>query len=263
MLPLVSVLITTYNRQNLLARCIESVLQQTYPNLEIIIVNDCSTDNTQNLLSQYTSSYKIIKSVTNVRRSGNSFSRNLAFANSSGPYIAFLDDDDYWINSDKIKLQVDYLITHSLHTISCTQIYTHGTHGFDIHPIRLPTDMRFQLLQGNEVIHNSTVLLHRDLLIESKGFDENLSRGIDSELFRRLLFRHGCTFSLLLIPTTFYETSGLRITTSRSIKSIITLCFCNIYIILKYWRELLFSPKALSIRLANLIRQPLFLICNL
>src|SRR5690606_5297620 len=96
--PLVSVVIPTFNRALLLKRCISSVIDQTYQNWELIVVDDGSTDGTSDLLEMYISSDKRVKYFKrpNNRKKGANSCRNIGIKKSNGQYIAFLDSDDEW-----------------------------------------------------------------------------------------------------------------------------------------------------------------------
>jgi len=111
--PLVSVVMTSYNRSKLINRAILSVINQSYQNWELIIVDDASTDNTPTILKEWTNKEKGIKVVINKknlwRQYGLSPNLNKGIDLSKGKYIARLDDDDYWIDKDKIKKQVEFL----------------------------------------------------------------------------------------------------------------------------------------------------------
>lgn len=91
--PLVSFVIPTHNRANLLKECLDSILNQTYKNIEAIVVNDRSSDNTINLLTEYCSRYKNFYWFNNEGEGGNA-ARNLGILKANGEYIAFMDDDD-------------------------------------------------------------------------------------------------------------------------------------------------------------------------
>ena len=96
-----SVIIPTYNAAQTIARAIDSVLAQSYPNYEIIVVDDASTDNTREILeSNYTLNIRLIQKVTN---GGGSVARNTGMDVATGDYIAFLDADDAW-HKDKLML---------------------------------------------------------------------------------------------------------------------------------------------------------------
>lgn len=111
MTPTVSVIIPTYNRANLLERAIRSVLSQTYRDFEIIVVDDASTDNTQEMLKERFKQeidygmLRIIRNETSLERSR---SRNEAMEISKGEYIALLDDDDIWL-PDHLESAVRFL----------------------------------------------------------------------------------------------------------------------------------------------------------
>ena len=90
--PKVSVIITTYNRADILSRAVRSVLSQTFTDYEIIIVDDCSTDDTQEVIGRFKDSR--IRSFRHKRNRGASAARNTGIDNARGEYIAFLDDDD-------------------------------------------------------------------------------------------------------------------------------------------------------------------------
>ena len=99
--PLVSVIIPTYNRAKYLRQCIESVLSQDYPNLEIIVVDNGSTDNTPEILASFGNKIKCLKE----EKGGASASRNKGLRAARGEFIAFLDSDDFYLPG-KISLSV-------------------------------------------------------------------------------------------------------------------------------------------------------------
>lgn len=107
--PLVSVIIPTYNRASIILRTIESVMAQTYQNLEIIIADDCSKDNTEEVVKAIQD--KRIRYIRNVKNQGASITRNNGVEAGKGEYVAFLDSDDVWL-PNKIELQLPLLQTH-------------------------------------------------------------------------------------------------------------------------------------------------------
>lgn len=102
----VSVIIPTYNRAEFLRSAITSVLNQTYQDFEIIVVDDGSTDNTREVVCSFND--KRIKYILNEVNKGEAGARNAGIMNSNAEYIAFLDDDDEWL-PEKLKLQIDLL----------------------------------------------------------------------------------------------------------------------------------------------------------
>ena len=101
---MVSVIITTHNRCNLLERAIQSVLNQIYKDFELIVVADGCTDGTDSLMKKYESE-KRIQYIHYSPAKGGNYARNKGVQNSRGEFIAFLDDDDEWL-PEKLELQV-------------------------------------------------------------------------------------------------------------------------------------------------------------
>lgn len=98
----VSIIIPIYNVEQYLAQCLDSVINQTYKNIEIICVNDCSLDNSFRILDEYSKNDKRIKIINRENNGGLSAARNTGLDNASGKYIYFLDSDD-WIDLDYIE----------------------------------------------------------------------------------------------------------------------------------------------------------------
>lgn len=103
---LVSVIIPAYNTEKYIARCLDSVCEQTYKNLEIIVVNDGSKDNTSAIIASYAELDKRIIFVNMIENIGNGKGRNLAIKKAKGEYLCFVDSDDF-ITPDMIQCLVD------------------------------------------------------------------------------------------------------------------------------------------------------------
>ncbi|GIW67075.1 MAG: glycosyl transferase [Candidatus Parcubacteria bacterium] len=102
--PLVSVIIPTYNRANLLPKAINSVINQTYKNWELLIIDDGSKDNTKKIVEEFIKKDSRIKYFYQ-ENSGQPAAMNLGIKNSNGEYVAFLDDDDEW-SPEKLEKQL-------------------------------------------------------------------------------------------------------------------------------------------------------------
>lgn len=111
----VSAIITTHNRKVLLKRSIESVFSQTYPNIELIVVDDASTDGTDDYCKVLSLRYIYI---SKQESKGGNYARNLGIKAATGEYVAFLDDDDYWLPS-KIEKQVTLLENSDCELVYC------------------------------------------------------------------------------------------------------------------------------------------------
>ena len=105
---LVSVIMPSYNTAKFIKETIESVLAQTYKNWELIIVDDCSTDNTDEIVNAYLTDSRI-KYIKNEKNSGAAVSRNRALREAAGRWIAFLDSDDLWA-PEKLEKQLAFMV---------------------------------------------------------------------------------------------------------------------------------------------------------
>lgn len=110
---LVSIIMPSYNTASFIAESIKSVLDQSYKDWELIIVDDCSPDNTDQVVAPYLSEDRI-KYLKNEKNSGAAVSRNRALREAKGKWIAFLDSDDLWM-PDKLKNQVNYMEKNGYH----------------------------------------------------------------------------------------------------------------------------------------------------
>lgn len=116
---LVSIIMPSYNTEKYIAETIQSVIDQTYTNWELIIVDDCSNDNTDEVVSQFDDAR--IKYIKNSVNSGAAVSRNMALKEASGKWIAFLDSDDLWMQ-DKLEKQLSFMKENNYH-FSYTNYY--------------------------------------------------------------------------------------------------------------------------------------------
>lgn len=103
---MVSIITPAFNSEKFIAETIQSVLAQTYQNWELLIVDDCSTDKTAEIISRFQDSR--IKYFHNYTNKGSAFSRNLALQKAKGKWIAFLDSDDLW-HPEKLEKQIEFM----------------------------------------------------------------------------------------------------------------------------------------------------------
>ncbi|MBE6843398.1 MAG: glycosyltransferase family 2 protein [Ruminococcus sp.] len=108
MSALVSVITAAYNCEKTIRETIDSVLNQTFTNWEMLIVDDCSTDNTISIVEEYVEKDNRIKLIHLEKNSGSATARNVAINRSSGRYIALLDSDDLW-KPEKLELQLKFM----------------------------------------------------------------------------------------------------------------------------------------------------------
>lgn len=172
--PLVSVIIPTYNRKEYVLRAIESVLRQTYSPLEIMVIDDSSTDNTAAAVRAFSQGHANIFFIQNDRNIG--FVRNLnkSIGMAKGKYIARLDDDDVWIDPKKIEKQVDFLEHHRGYVLvggGVVKVNKNKQELIRYLPFQKDEDIRRVLLVDNVFAH-SAVVFSKDAFEKSGGYDE-------------------------------------------------------------------------------------------
>ena len=180
--PLVSAIIPTYNRAWAIIRALTSVLEQTYPALEIIVVNDGSTDNTAKVLEPY------LKKITllSINNSGVSAARNMGIRKSTGQFVAFLDSDDQW-TPDKIACQVDFFKQHPKAMVCQTEeIWIRK--GKRVNPKfkhKKPSGMIFEPSLELCLVSPSAVMMRREFFDIKGFFNEDLPACEDYDLWLR------------------------------------------------------------------------------
>lgn len=184
-MELVSAIIPTHNRADLLLKAIESILNQTYKNIEIIIIDDASTDDTEevvlSLKNDKITYHKVIES------KGGNHARNLGAEKARGKYIAFLDDDDIW-REDKIQKQVAALQNNEKAGLVYTGskiIYTNSGNTYVNSPQK-KGDLSKEILMKNYVGTTSSVLLEKAVFLEAGGFDNDMPALQDYDLWVRV-----------------------------------------------------------------------------
>jgi glycosyltransferase involved in cell wall biosynthesis len=183
----ISVIIPTFNRAHTLLRALGSVLAQSYPASEIIVVDDASVDNTELLIK----SYAQIKFIKLIENRGVSHARNEGIKQASSEWIALLDSDDEW-NPDKLAKQVAaakaYPGVHAFHT---NEIWIRN--GKRVNPTNKhvkPDGWVYEASLSMCCISPSSILLHRSLLEQCGEFDESLPACEDYDLWLRIFSRY-------------------------------------------------------------------------
>lgn len=183
-LPKISIIIPTYNRSELLKRAIRSALNQSYSNLEIIIVNDASTDNTEEVIHAFTDKrIRYIKHQTNQKLSA---SRNSGIKAATGEFICFLDDDDE-MNSQKLKKQIDQFANSSPRTgvVYCGWQYMFNNKNVSSHTPQFKGDVFNKFLEHSFIVVHAP--LTRKVCFEKVGlFDTSLESCEDWDMWIRI-----------------------------------------------------------------------------
>ena len=203
-MPTVSVVIPTYNAARYVVAAVDSVLGQTFRDVEVLVVDDGSTDRTEAVLSRYGKAIRYVRQ----ENSGVSAARNRGIQESTGPYVAFLDADDTWF-PEKLDRQVGALQTsggiracYSAHVIS-TEALTPLTVR---RTVRRGSTLEDLLLRGNVVGTPSGVLCDRSLFSICGSFDLNLSQCADWDMWIR--FATTTEFLYVDEPLVMYRRHG-------------------------------------------------------
>lgn len=254
--PLVSVTIATFNRSNLLKRCLESVFKQNYENLEIVVVDDGSTDDTGLVMQEFMRKDSRVKYVRQKKNRGVAYAKKKAFEECNGEYVAFLDDDDEWIDPEKLVKQVHILESNPTIGIVCSNVNILGPEGrSQVKTIKKPKSLVRHILRYNSIIFNSTVLTRRNIMEKTNGFDTNLSRGVDSDYFRYCIVKIGYDVYFMNEVTANYREHGQdRITFVADKNAIKRLLHSHLYTIRKYFVYFVTHPFALLLRIAKILK---------
>lgn len=186
---LVSAIITTHNRKNLLCRAISSVFSQTYSPIELIVVDDHSDDETSTVCKDSRITYIYIPKEES---KGGNYARNLGVKASNGEYCAFLDDDDYWLPT-KIEKQVAIIEKNDCELVHCgcrkEYVEQVGTRYSEVLPHPLYSGDLSRRILYTICTTTSCILVKRKALFDIGLFDEDLKFWQEYELTIRLAQR--------------------------------------------------------------------------
>ncbi len=212
---LVSIITPTFNSSIYIEKCIGSVISQTYTNWELILVDDDSTDKTQEIIIKYSRKYKKIKSIILNKNSGIANARNVAIQNSNGRFIAFLDSDDYW-HKDKLSLQLDFMIQNNFaFTFTSYQPVSHDEKK-KYRIIKAPKKMNYNKYLKNTIIGCLTVVIDKEKT--GKFLMPNINSSQDMALWLNLMKKGFVAYGLKLNLASYRIVKGSN--TSNKFKAI-------------------------------------------
>lgn len=237
--PVVTVVVPTYNGQRFVADTLKSVLAQTQPSVELIVVDDGSTDSTCDVVRSVAPAAQLHTK----RNGGVSAARNLGLAKARGRFVIFLDQDDIW-HPDMLRLQVQWLDEHPSHAVAVCRYHHWFPREDGQYPsaeatwpprVELAVDPDFtgavyhQFLMDCWALTSGT-LIRREALLACGGFDETLPYSEDWELWLRLSRTH--QFALLQWPPVLYRqhlVQGSRVPRSRDYRTELLLRYAASY----------------------------------
>lgn len=224
---LVSVIMPTYNREKTIVSSIMSVLNQTYFNFELIIVDDCSTDNSLHLIKNIIDSRIIV--INLITNKGSCHARNIGIFNSKGDYICFIDSDDVWL-PNKLDYQINLLnINYNNIDILLTNGYVYFNNKtkdmFDINKIKLGFLKTKDLLNRNQC--SIITLIGKSECLKNIYFDENLPRLQDWSYVIKLSLEYRIYFDNSYLVNAYIQSDS--ITNKKKLKLIAIKIIYNLY----------------------------------
>lgn len=200
---MVSIITPTYNSSKYICQTIESIINQTYENWELLVTDDCSTDNTVELVKNYIKSDKRIKLFILKKNSGAGIARNNSIKQANGRYIAFCDSDDKW-KPEKLARQLNFLKSNNLSFTYCSYDVI-SENGDFIKTIKPPLELSFSKMLKNNYVGCLTAVYDQDLL--GKLYMSEIRKRQDWTLWLKIL---------KLIDNTYGQTESLAIYRYRS-----------------------------------------------
>lgn len=179
--PKVSVILPAYNAENGIQIAIESILNQSWRNLELLIVDDCSPDNTLEVIRTYAAQDKRIKVFSTETNSGPYVARNIALEQATGEFVTINDADD-WSHKDKIKTQVEHLLNNDTILANTSE------------QARLTESLQFYRRgnPGNYIFSNmSSFMFRREVVMKKLGYWDTVRFAADGEFVRRFIRQFG------------------------------------------------------------------------
>ena len=217
---LVSVIIPTHFRADRLSKAVESVCRQTWSNLEILVVSDGDDKETNELMEKVTLEDPRVHFVSYPESKGGNHARNIGIEQSTGAYIAFLDDDDIWY-PEKVQQQYELLISDSnIGLVGCAIRVIHANKNISYNTFfEKEGNLSKEILFSNLIGSTSCVMLKREAIENCGVFDEELPARQDHDLWIRICQRYNVKFiKNVLVDYYVYDSQGKSIQTSKSLE---------------------------------------------
>jgi len=183
---LISIITPVYNCGELISNTIECVLAQTYANWELLLVDDCSNDNSAEVINKYVQNDKRIKYFKLENNSGAAIARNYALQMSQGRFIAYLDADDLW-KKEKLEKQVKYMLENNF-AFTCTDYEKINEDGKSLNKIiKIPERVNYSLYLRNTIIQTVGVMVDTKITGKDVLVMPNIRRRQDAATWCQLL----------------------------------------------------------------------------
>lgn len=173
MTPLVSIILPTFNGGKTIANAIQSVLRQNFTDYELLVIDDGSTDDVSGIIKSFNDTR--IKYLKNEKNSGLQKTLNRGLKNTQGKYIARIDDDDEWMDRDKLGNQINFLEKNKDHLLVGTGVMVIGQDGKEKIKFHYPKNDRNirRLILGKNCFVHSSVVFDKKTALNLGGYDES------------------------------------------------------------------------------------------
>ena len=195
---MVSIIMPSFNSEEFICESIQSVLEQTYKNWELIIIDNGSKDNTVNHIYKFQKSSKKIRLIHNLHNRGAGYARNIGLEISKGKYIAFLDSDDFW-DITFLEKMINFSEKNNFYFVYCPYFLLKKE--VNILNTVLPKATVKNILLSNP-LSCLTVLIEKQKI--NYQFDINLRTHEDIDLWIKIIKNYGCAYSFNM-PLAFYR----------------------------------------------------------
>jgi len=173
-MPKVSIILPTYNGEKYISDAIQSVLNQSFSDWELLVVDDASTNNTSGVVKRFSENDKRIIYIKNERNLGIQKTLNSGLKHAKGEYVARIDDDDVWIDSTKLEKQIAFLEENKNYVLVGTGVINVNEDNRELFRFLNPLSdiaIRKKMLSKNCFIHSS-VVFRKDVVMRFGGYDE-------------------------------------------------------------------------------------------
>ena len=183
---LISIITPVYNCEKLISETIECVQSQTYKNWEMLLVDDCSSDNSAEIIKEYAKKDERIKYFKLDENSGAAKARNKALEKSRGRFIAYLDSDDLW-KQDKLEKQANFMLENN-YAFTCTDYEKINENGESLNKIiRIPKRVNYNYYLRNTIIQTVGVMVDTKITGKEVLVMPNIRRRQDAATWCQIL----------------------------------------------------------------------------
>lgn len=204
---LVSIIIPVYNSEKFIDKTIENVKEQVYENWELILINDCSTDESEKIIKEVEKDDKRIKLINLKENSGAAVARNIGIETAKGRYIAFLDADDLW-DKEKLKKQINFMKENDYEFTFTGYEFADENGKGNGKIVNIPSKINYKQALKNTTIWTSTVIFDLEKLDKELVKMPNVKRGQDTATWWKVLKKIDYAYGLNEVLSYYRRTNN-------------------------------------------------------